>query len=359
MKILHVLYSGLGGHGNVFFSMVAADKDAAYEALFVGVEEVREDYISNCRALGIPWNFVRKTSGSHFGFLFAVAKAIRKSKAQVIFLHSSIYVPAAKMAVALMPGRQKIIVRETQANHLKSDREWLALKMALRLADKVVFLSKEYNEEISQRLSGYYKPAKIAVIPNGIDLTAFQPLSRPPGAVLSIGMQSRIVPIKDHETLLRAMKLVVSALPHNTPVLSIAGDGESKLGLERLVIELGLEGKVHFTGMLNEKALTGFLQSLDIYVHASFGETMSTAIMQAMACALPIIASDVKGINNMVTAGTTALLVPVQDAQALANAMLSLVNDKAARAQLGSNALAYAQQHFSNHIMVQKYRQLY
>ncbi|MBK8495622.1 MAG: glycosyltransferase family 4 protein [Chitinophagaceae bacterium] len=56
-----------------------------------------------------------------------------------------------------------------------------------------------------------------------------------------------------------------------------------------------------------------FLQSLDIYVHASLGETMSTAIMQAMACKLPIVASDVNGINNMIIHGKTGILVPTHN----------------------------------------------
>ncbi len=65
MKILHILYSGLGGHGNVFFSMVDADKEKAfkYEVLFFGVEEVRAGYIENAEAKNIPWYFVKKKPG--------------------------------------------------------------------------------------------------------------------------------------------------------------------------------------------------------------------------------------------------------------------------------------------------------
>lgn len=60
---------------------------------------------------------------------------------------------------------------------------------------------------------------------------------------------------------------------------------------------------------LMKENLVQFLQSLHLYVHASLGETMSTAVMQAMGCGLPIIASDVNGINNMIDNGRTGILV--------------------------------------------------
>ena len=65
MKILHVLYSGLGGHGNIFFSMVSADtqNEFQYEALFYGIEEVREEFIEACAKNNIPWYFAKKKVG--------------------------------------------------------------------------------------------------------------------------------------------------------------------------------------------------------------------------------------------------------------------------------------------------------
>ena len=122
---------------------------------------------------------------------------------------------------------------------------------------------------------------------------------------------------------------------------------------------LDLGSAVEFTGMIPENEIPGFLCSLDIYVHASLGETMSTAIMQAMACGLPVIASDVMGINNMIQNGNTGILVPVKNAAALADAMESLISDEARSISLSVAARKFAEDKFSNRRMLDAYRQLY
>ena len=70
IKVLHILYSGLGGHGNVFFSLISAEKknEFEYEALFNGIEEVRAEYIERCSSHGIAWNFVKKNRDWILGF---------------------------------------------------------------------------------------------------------------------------------------------------------------------------------------------------------------------------------------------------------------------------------------------------
>ena len=361
MKILHVLYSGLGGHGNVFFSLVSADekKEFEYEALFNGIEDVRQDYIDTCTKLNVPWIFVKKKQGSHFDFFMKMVRAIMKSKAEIIFLHGSIHSAAARTASFFMAGKQKIIVRETQSNQLKSKRENLAMKIAMKLADKIVFLSEEYNQEVKELMPAAYRSKKVSIIPNGLDLSLYTPGIKKNSGCLLLGMQSRIVAIKDHETLLRA----VAQLKKNRSELSfrliIAGDGEHKKFLEDLQQELGLQQEVQFTGMLNEKELIHFLQSINIYIHATLGETMSTAVMQAMACGLPLIASDVKGINNMVQDRITGLLVPAKDIYKMAAVIEELISDEQLQNKLSQNALKYAQENFSNHRMNEGYKSIF
>ena len=123
--------------------------------------------------------------------------------------------------------------------------------------------------------------------------------------------------------------------------------------------ESGILGDVEFTGSIDINELPSFLQNLDIYVHASLGETMSTAIMQAMACGLPLIASDVKGINNMIENNKTGILVPSSNAPALAEAISTLGNNPALAARLANDALQYAKTNFSNATMFKRYKKLF
>ena len=363
MKILHVLYSGLGGHGNVFFSMVNADTTSVfeYEALFNGVEELRTEYIERCKAHGIKWNFVKKKQGLDTEFYKNLVASIKKSDADIIFLHGSTQVLWARLGISLGQKKRRLVVRETQSNGLKTKQDWIWLTAALFLSNKIVFLTAAYQQEIRKKLSWVYTEKRTAVIANGIELEKFKSSVKLHDGKLVIGMQSRIVKIKDHATLLRAFALLLkdTDIPMQNIFLKIAGDGDNRKPMEELAAELGIANKVIFTGMITENELVHFLDGLDIYIHASFGETMSTAIMQAMAFKKPVIASNVPGINNMIDDGATGILVPVLDVQAMYTAMKKLIQNPATISKLSANARAYAETHFSNQAMFEKYKILF
>lgn len=363
MKILHLLYSGLGGHGNVFFSIVKADrlKEFEHEALFNGIEEVKPEYIQRCLDNNINWQFVKKSRGLDLGFYRNLAADIKRADPDIIFLHGSTQILAAKIAVIFSRRKRKIIVRETQANQLKTKQDWFWLITAMLLADKIVFLTREYKAEIRKKLSLVYKEKKTALIPNGIDVQLFRPVKKEDTGTVVIGMQSRIVKIKDHETLLRAFASLLKdpANAGKRMVLRIAGDGDCRKGLEALAESLAIAQQVEFTGILAQQELITFLNGVDIYVHASFGETMSTAIMEAMASGKPIIASDVPGINNMIENKVTGILVPPADVQAMADAISALLHNSSLASQLSENACKKANEEYSNTRMLEGYKSIF
>ena len=359
MKILHVLYSGLGGHGNVFFSMVKGDvnNEIEYEALFYGIEDVRQEYIEQSKENNIKYYLAKKKLGFDFNYYKSILHFIKESNPDIVFLHGSAYILLTRIASFFSKKNYKIVVRETQANHLKTKAQWVTLAISMFLADTIVCLTKEFAKEISNKLKLLFRKNKIIVISNGIDLNKFKIEKKiEKNSEFNIGMQSRIVSIKDYTTLLKAFA-IVKKIKNNSEIikLKIAGDGDLKTQLILLSKQLGIENDVIFTGMLNERDLIFFLQSLDLYVHASLGETMSTAIMQAMACGLPIIASDVNGINNMVTNGDTGILVPAKNEILLSEAILNCINDIKLRNTLSNNGYNYALNNFSNQIMFKIY----
>lgn len=362
MKILHVLYSGLGGHGNVFFSMVDADteKQHQYEALFFGIENVREEYKKKANSKNIPWNFVKKKPGFDFKSYKEISSIIKKSPPDVIFLHSSAYIFPAKKAVFNSRKKMKIVVRETQANHLKTKLEWVGLSFALLFADKVVFLSTEYRNYIKKKLALFFSHKRTAVIPNGIDLNIYKPTTKENTIFIAIGMQSRLSETKDHTTLLDAFSILLKTIQFEKPIkLFIAGDGNCRKDLEKQVKDLNISDSVIFTGMLEEIQLPSFINSLDIYVHATLGETMSTAIMQVMACRKPIIASDVLGVNNMIKHDQNGLLVPAQNSESLSQSIAQLILNIDKANTLASNAFKFAAENYSNQKMFNSYNTIF
>ena len=361
MKILHILYSGLGGHGNVFFSMVAADKkhDFKYEALFFGIEDAREQYLQKATENNIPYYTVKKTPGLDLGSYKKIAAVIKKADPDILFLHNSVYILPAMYSAFISKKKIKIIIRETQPNHLKTLKEWVSLSACFLAATKIVFLSTQYKETVKNKLPFFFREERTAVIPNGIDLNIYKPAKGEKADHVKFGMQSRLSATKDHETLIHAFNILLKEMQnHITAQLWIAGDGECKPTLEALVEKLGIKQNVVFTGLLDEADLPQFINSLDIYIHATLGETMSTAIMQVMACKLPIIATDVPGVNNMIQDKINGLLVPAKDPVKMASAMQLYLQNKSYGEEMAENAFNFAVANYSNEKMFAAYKSI-
>ncbi len=360
-KVLHILFGGLGGHANVFFSLIKADikRDFQNMALFYGVEGVRLEYTRQCDLLNIPYNAHLKRRGLDLKFYFSVFRSIVKSKPDIIFLHSASLIFPVALFHAIF-RRTVIITRDTQAHHLKSKSDWIFFRLAQRVTDYFVFLTNESLQDVKKyvRNAGNVL-AKSKVIANGIDTSLFIPHRRPfsPECII-IGMQSRLQVIKDHSTLLKAFALIIEEMPGIQFKLRIAGEGPTMSSLKELAGTLKLDSKVEFCGVLNEGALVEFMESLDIYVHATHGETMSNSIMQALSCGLPIVASDVWGVNNMIQNGVTGLLFPDKNEVCLYQCIKSLVLNNDLRIQLSTAARSYAMEHYSLHRLFNEYKPL-
>ena len=359
MKILHILYSGLGGHGNVFVSMVEADVDRIYqyEPLFFGIEDIRPEYIKMADQKGLAWNFVKKKPGLDLGSYRRIAKIIKQSKPDILFLHGGCYFFPAWYAAIVAPRKVKIIVRETVPNHLKTMVDWVGLAFSLVFAKKTVFLNVEYHDIIKKKLSLLFSSKRTTVIGNGIDLNLFKPEHTTDPNCIRLGMQGRLSTTKDHATLIKAFNIIVKQLDGRKDIqLILAGDGTQRAELEKLAEELAIKDKIKFLGMLPEAALPGFINSLDIYIHATLGEMMSTAIIQVMACELPIIASDVFGVNNMIKHEVNGLLVPLGDEHKLAQSIQYYLDNPEVRAAFAKTAFDTAFNNYSNKQMFKKYQ---
>jgi glycosyltransferase involved in cell wall biosynthesis len=186
-------------------------------------------------------------------------------------------------------------------------------------------------------------PAKVAVVPNFLDDAAFEPappaaraafaaeLALPADAIV-VGCVARLVPVKDHPTLLRAFADVARAEPR--AVLVLVGDGPSRAALEALAGELGVAHAVRFAGQ-RENAVN-LHQSFDVSTLSSVSEGFPNTVIEALAAAVPVVATDVGAVRDAVVDGRTGLVVPAGDSAAFGRALLALVRDPARRAALGA-----------------------
>jgi L-malate glycosyltransferase len=361
-RILHCAYSGLGGHASVLFAMLtdALCSEFDHFVLFFGVEELRPEYAEACSRLGIPFVFVRKKGRIAVGSHACVLRHIAGFDPDVVMVNGTPLAIPILLARSVRRYRWRVVVRETQANELKTRQEWVGSYLAARSADAVVYLTTEYRAEVEARLRMAVRPrGTVCVIPNGVEMLPARLRTQDALSSIRLSMVSRIVPIKDHRTLIEAVRFLVRERGHTSLRLSIAGEGPVLRDLEALVDRLGLSAHVEFEGLLAPSAVAGLLRDTDVYVHCTFGETMSNSILQAMAAGLPIVASDVDGVSNLIRNGEDGLLVPVTDPVALADAIDRLLTNDELRDRLGAAARVRIEQGFSRERMADRYRVLF
>ncbi len=202
---------------------------------------------------------------------------------------------------------------------------------------------------------------KVTHIINGVDADRFRPLEEKfsrrrelelPTDMPLVGIVGRLDAVKDHATLLKAFATVPEAA-----ILVVVGDGPLAGELRQLSTELGIFEKVLFLGGRND--VEQILPCLDLFVLSSIAEGISNTILEAMACGLPVIASNVGGNPELVADGVTGSLFAAGEVQALSQLMTRYLEDTSLRQKHGLAARQRIEVEFSLDAMVDKYDQLY
>ncbi|MEK7516659.1 MAG: glycosyltransferase family 4 protein, partial [Patescibacteria group bacterium] len=178
---------------------------------------------------------------------------------------------------------------------------------------------------------------RVRVIPNGVDLQEAESVKRKaevvPGRIVCVG---RLSWEKGQSFLIEALPDILKERPEAHLVL--VGDGAEREALKRLVAERGLRDKVRFTGTLPREEALRELSQASVAALPSLGEGLGIAAIEAQAVGVPIVASNVGGIPDMVTDEETGLLVPPRDSAALASAILRLMRQPELPARLTAAA---------------------
>jgi glycosyltransferase involved in cell wall biosynthesis len=196
---------------------------------------------------------------------------------------------------------------------------------------------------------------KIAVIPNGLDFAHYQAASRRPRLRKVIAV-ANLRPEKGHDVLIDASADVLRRFPDAQ--FELVGGGSELL--QPLLARAESRGVLHaFTFLGHRDDVPARLADADIFVLPSRSEAFPNAVLEAMATGLPIVASGVGGILELVNDGATGLLVPPGDAPALADRLCRLMNDPAFAARLGDAARDEALARYAFDRMVAAFESLY
>ncbi len=174
---------------------------------------------------------------------------------------------------------------------------------------------------------------KFVWIPSGIDPGEFSFPPREADATPLIVSVARFHPVKRHRDIIEALeRLSERGIDHRSV---FTGEGPQLSKVRALASERGLSDAVAFPGELSQEELRSLLGGADIFVLVSDWEGLPRSVMEAMAAGLPVVGTDVNGINELVVNGETGLLVPPRDAEALANALARLLQDRGMRVKMG------------------------
>ncbi|MGC8669483.1 MAG: glycosyltransferase family 4 protein [Chthonomonadales bacterium] len=261
---------------------------------------------------------------------------IRHEKPAIVHTHTSKAGVLGRMAARLC--RVPILVH-TPHGHVFHDyygrtatRVFIATeRFCARFTHRLVMLTRnELQDHLALRIA---PEERFAVIHSGVDFSRFieAPTCRgtmrasfgiPPDARV-LGTVGRLVPVKGQTYLIEALPAILGSVPNAHLVL--VGDGPLRQDLEHQATRLGVASRVHFAGLREDVA--SCLADFDLFVLPSLNEGMGRVLVEAMAMRLPVVASDVSGIRDLVHHEQNGLRVPAGDAQALASACIRLLTD--------------------------------
>ena len=229
--------------------------------------------------------------------------------------------------IGWLRGRPVVVNYRGGAAQAFLDRQWIMVRPTLQRAACLIVPSRFLERVFEAR------KMRVQIVPNIVDLARFHPSDRVERG-WHVVVARNLEDIYDIPTALRAFAVVHRQHPHAR--LTVVGSGPALIMLERLADELALRGAVTFTGRLDNARMADVYRSADIALNSSRVDNMPISLLEAMASGVPIVSTNAGGIPDMVDDGKTALLVPVGDWQAMAEAALRVLEN----AQLASSLRA-------------------
>lgn len=196
------------------------------------------------------------------------------------------------------------------------------------------------------------------VITPAIDPTDFGPATetRSDGPIQIIGVGS-LTWRKGYEYAIRAIQLL--GLPKDSVRYTIVGGGEEIDRIRYTIEDCGLAGQVEVAGQLSPASVAERLRTADIFLHASLAEGLSNAVLEAMAVGIPVVCTDCGGMREAVHDQVSGFVVPIRDPEAMAKALLTLIQNPELRRRFAELGRRRVSEHFTLSAQTDKFERLY
>lgn len=312
---------------------------------------------ADARRLGIPYFIMDRRPGIDLALMWRLYRLFRRTGARVVHTHQLTELIYSAIGARLAGAR--LVHTEHSVEHLDSRKLRIALRVLAMACHHVTAVGATTARVLREHVG--IPARKLQVIAAGIEPSQYGQARQDARDELGLRACDRIAltvarlfPEKEHALLISAFADVVRVLP--TARLLIAGDGPERDAIERHIASRGLTKHVDLLG--DRRDVARLLRAADVFVLSSRSEGLPLAILEAMAAERPVVATAVGEVPSVIRDGINGRLVPSGDRDALAQAMVELLENAASAAAMGQRARRTADD-FSVAAMVRKFEALY
>lgn len=302
----------------------------------------------------------RKSKSWDFRIVMDILKIIQTKNIQLI--HTHLYHANMYGRIAALISKIPAVVTEHNVYPKYKLRRRILNWFLAKKSKKIIAVSEMVKKDITVR--DWIKPSKIEVIYNGIDIDRFpsaitkeearQKLGVPTDCFL-IGTIGRLTDQKGQIYLINTIGIIKGIIPEIK--LLLAGSGPLESDLKSIVSTKGLNEYVKFLGARRD--IPDILKAMDVFVFPSLWEGLPMVLLEAMASSLPVVATSVGGITEILRNGINGIIVPPRNEGALVQAIIGLSKDKAKLKLLGEIGKKTVEDKFTASLMVKNLASIY
>ena len=361
--ICHVLHTLQVGGGEILAKNFAIKNSADFRPVFALLDTLGS-LGDELRREGYMIEVIHRKPGFDLGCARRLGRFLRQQSVSVVHAHQ--YAPLFYSCLARLPTKRIPILFTEHGRDYPDYRRWKrvwANRLLMTGRDRFIGVGSDVRNSLIQYEG--LPASRVDVVYNGRDLEQFKPagccreqvrqeLGISEDALVTMQV-ARLNRLKDFPTAIRTVARVVSEVPRAVHI--IVGDGEERECIRGLIKELGLTASVRLLGERSDVAR--LLQAADIFMLSSISEGIPLTMIEAMATALPCVATRVGGVPEVVEDGETGLLANPGDDIQLARHVLRLAANAPLREQLGRAARFRAVNKFDESSMHRAYRAIY
>ncbi|MPM03333.1 N-acetyl-alpha-D-glucosaminyl L-malate synthase [bioreactor metagenome] len=223
------------------------------------------------------------------------------------------------------------------------------IKYNLKKADKILSTSRYMRDE-----ANIYTKKDIDITPFGIDVELFRNREIRKNDEIIIGIVKSLEKIYGIEYLIQAFSNIIKKYPEKGIRLEIVGEGTQKNSLKNLVHKLNVEESVKFLGSMTQEKVADFYNKIHIAVFPSISESFGVSVLEAQACGVPVIVSDIKAFEETTIIGESSLVCKVKNSKSIEFELEKLLLDKKLREDMGNVGSIFVRDNFNqNNIFIE------